>query len=221
MKSIYLLLSILMVVGCASGKPVDRIEVKSLIFPVHPVPVKERRMNYLKEYVFSFIDSDGNQYVTEWLDPSSTEYDHERFDLAIKQCSAIVGLYYPKILNDSLVLDPPLEYKKVVQCFLSSGYKLIATNSYRPEMIVVDLSKTYSRYGDSVTAGGRVEIDSTGQVMKDILPKARKCFLISKDTYSEGGAGDFIFVDMKPLIDVFESCLIDEKLKLNRNVSKN
>jgi hypothetical protein len=214
MKNIYLVLSILLMASCASKDQIDSRQVKSLIFPVHPTPPKERRMNYNNEYVYSFVDSDGNQYVIEWEDLDSIKYNGKKFDATIGQCSALIGAHYPKTLSEPFVIDQPLIFKQVAQCFMSSGYKLIRSNAYRPEVVVVALSKRYFSGGEIVGDGGRIEIDSSGLVMKEILPKAKECYLLSKNKYSQGGAGSFIYIDMKPVIDAFEICLNNKGLKV-------
>ncbi len=220
MKKIYVILSMLVLASCVSNEQLDSKEVKSLIFPVHPISLQERRMNFNEEYIYSYIDSDGNQYVTEWEDPSGLGYNLEKFEGAIEKCSSLVNLHYPKILSEPLSASQPLVFKSVAKCFLGFGYKLVRSNGYRPASVVVVLEKKYSSSGESVGDGGRIVIDSTGRVMDDILPAAHECYAMSKDKYSQGGAGGFIYIDMKSVLEEFEGCLINKGFKVKNGARK-
>lgn len=209
MKLIYLMLSILFIASCTSSenKNANKEQVSSLIFPMHPVPLKEKYMGFQEKYVHSFIDTNGNQYVTEWLFPSSVAYNQEVFLITSKKCSTIANGLYPKILNDIALENSISVYNSVILCFIESGFELKKSEAFYPESVVFALSKNYSLGDQIIGAGGSIVIDSKMLEIKSILPYVTSCMTKHHDTYLEGFDGGFIYIDLQPMLNKMVECL--------------
>jgi len=172
-------------------------------------------MKYNKEYVFSFVNSDGNQYVTSWSEPNREEYNAEKFKNTTKKCSRSTHAFYPKDLTQlTPAPQPELAYKHIASCIAKEGYKLEKSRAHNPVEVVVLLGKQYRSHGESVEAGGSIRILSKGLQIIDILPFAQACYRKSNEEYQQGNAASFIYINMEPVVKKFTSCMRNKNFKI-------
>ena len=195
-------------ISCSSQQQEIETKVIAVIYPVHSEPSDEKYWSSNKEYVYSHVDLDGNQYVTRWSARHANVFDAKTFRTVRQACSVITNGAYPVDLSSaSSVGKEDLLYKEVVLCISRKGYKLDDSRAHSPEMVVIQLKKSYSSYGERVGAGGRVAIFPKGLEMADILPSARDCYTEVRGRYHQGEAGGLIYINMGPVVDGFSSCL--------------
>ena len=215
MKKLFCLLSLIWLVSCSAHVKVGSEVGVALIYPVHPEPQDEKYMKYNEEYIFSFVDSDGNQYVTSWSGAIQEDYNEESFKNTTKKCSWNTHTFYPKDLTQlAYTLQSELAYKHIATCITKEGYKLVKSRAHNPVEVVVLLGKQYSAYGESVKAGGRIRILSKGLQLAYILPFAQSCYRKSSEEYQQGNAANFIYINMEPVVKGFTSCMRNKNFKI-------
>jgi len=214
-KKSFCLLPLICLVSCSTPVKVGSEASVALIYPEHPEPQDEKYMRYKEVYIFSFVDSDANQYITSWSGPTKENYNEERFKNITKKCSWYTHTFYPKDLTSlTPVLESELAYKHIATCIEKEGYKLENSRAHNPVEVVVLLGKQYSAHGESVKAGGRIRILSKGLQLADILPFAQACYRKSHEEYQQGNAANFIYIDMEPVVKGFTSCMRNKSFKI-------
>ena len=215
MKKTFCLLSLIWLVSCSAPLKVGSEVGVAQIYPVHPEPQDEKYMRFKEVYIFSFVDSDGNQYVTSWSGPTWENYNEEKLKNITQKCAWYTRAFYPKDLTSlAPVLGSELAYKKIATCIEKEGFKLENSRAHNPEEVVVLLGKRYNSQGESVKAGGRIRILSKGLQLADILPFAQACYRKSHEEFQQGNAANFIYIDMEPVVKGFTSCMQNKNFKI-------
>ena len=142
MKKIFYFLSLTCLVSCSAPVKVGSEVGVAQIYPVHPKPQDEKYMHYKEVYIFSFVDFDGNQYVTSWSGPTGENYNEKKFKKITKKCSWYTHTFYPKDLTSlAPVMQSELAYKHIATCIEKEDYNLENSRAHNPVEVVVLLGK--------------------------------------------------------------------------------
>ena len=208
MNKLFIFFCILNLISCTSVQIDNQTMLRSVYYPVHTQPYDERHMSKNREYIHSFTDLDGNQYVTKWASTLMPIYNEDTFKTVVNMCSSYTRGFFPKDLTTvKAVSKSDLVYKKVVFCIQKEGFELIESRAHNPVEVIIALSKYYFSHGEKVGAGGKVRINSKELQLVNILPKAHECLIQYTDKYQQGHAGRHIYINMGPVIDGFSLCM--------------
>lgn len=203
------------VCSCTSVKPASKLQVG--LFPVHkPAPPIASDGSITTK----LIDNDGNLYVSNW---KVKEGELERFEAIRSKCVSIIPVSIfskgpPLIDKLSLDVVKPTNYKNFVSCISSHGYTMSSAQGFYPQGFNLYLNRTQNYEGQYMPVGGALFIDVKTKNYLEILTKAQKCDLITREelgsSVEDRSIGGFSYVSIESYAETIMSCILGRKYNL-------
>lgn len=208
--------------ACASTRLADEVEV--FISPIHKsaaTPQKKPSDDETRpEYVFQFVDNDGNAYVTRWQPKPEhhapfSEVRTRCLEASQESLKALVSEPISAVDADNFTPD---NYKTIVQCIFDNGFMLLGGDSFYPDMYSLVFARPQQDEQGYAALGGRYYILKSSTAFATLITDARTCELTAVQQLSK--------VDLKddwqanyaaPFKEAFINCLVSHKYRVAQN----